>query len=394
MPEYHFISFKHMKKRIILSFVVTLALAVLVLVSCSSEGFSENGNLTLEIDNSLERGIQTTSLNPDYYTVRIYYRDTEMLLIDEVMDPSETHWEYVVAPGFYKILVSAYNNSDICFAYGEAYSYVIPGQVCKTTVRLSERSGIGSVEYVIHGKEGRNLSCIAENPAGEQYIFDFAFSSGCYSCICNLQNGFYVIKVINEMDGNVIDVNTVRTIADSTTRYEAWLFDNGQGSTVLFEQEFVPCGVVLTVNVASQINVSATISGFVCKTCAWILDGKMLGHYGPYEDLILTSLDAGVHTVALLVSDGNSIIAGFADFTFTDVGPSSRDSDGDGLSDLVEQMNGTDPYNADTDNDGLTDYEELLVYFTNPLVWDTDGDGASDGWEVANGYDPYHNDDF
>lgn len=64
------------------------------------------------------------------------------------------------------------------------------------------------------------------------------------------------------------------------------------------------------------------------------------------------------------------------------------DSDGDGLSDEVERMLGTDPFNPDTDNDGLTDYEEVCIYGTDPLNPDTDGDGYLDGEEVAAGYNP------
>ena len=47
------------------------------------------------------------------------------------------------------------------------------------------------------------------------------------------------------------------------------------------------------------------------------------------------------------------------------------DTDGDGLSDLMEYRNGTDPTNPDTDGDGLTDSQEVLIYKTNPDVPNT-----------------------
>ncbi len=77
----------------------------------------------------------------------------------------------------------------------------------------------------------------------------------------------------------------------------------------------------------------------------------------------------------------------------------NSDSDGDGLSDILETggdgiyNNGTDtnPLDADTDNDGIPDGIEDLdqdgvmdATETNPLVMDTDGDGLSDGVEDAN----------
>ena len=64
------------------------------------------------------------------------------------------------------------------------------------------------------------------------------------------------------------------------------------------------------------------------------------------------------------------------------------DKDADGLSNLDEYTNNTDPCNRDTDSDGLTDGDEFHRYGTNPLVVDTDSDGLGDGDEVALGLDP------
>lgn len=50
----------------------------------------------------------------------------------------------------------------------------------------------------------------------------------------------------------------------------------------------------------------------------------------------------------------------------------SQDSDGDGLSDYLEYLNGTDPHNPDTDGDGLTDGEEVIDMGIDPLKQNTD----------------------
>ncbi|MEO0335509.1 MAG: hypothetical protein AAF202_03910, partial [Pseudomonadota bacterium] len=49
-----------------------------------------------------------------------------------------------------------------------------------------------------------------------------------------------------------------------------------------------------------------------------------------------------------------------------------RDTDGDGLTDELEQVIGTNPRLADTDGDGLTDGEEVSTHSTDPLLADTD----------------------
>lgn len=64
-----------------------------------------------------------------------------------------------------------------------------------------------------------------------------------------------------------------------------------------------------------------------------------------------------------------------------------EDSDGDGITNIIEVINGTDPGSRDTDIDGLDDNEEA-IHNTNPVKEDTDGDGVSDGKEVELGTDP------
>ncbi|MCB1070232.1 MAG: S8 family serine peptidase, partial [Kiritimatiellae bacterium] len=63
------------------------------------------------------------------------------------------------------------------------------------------------------------------------------------------------------------------------------------------------------------------------------------------------------------------------------------DEDADGLLNVQEYQNGTDPLLADTDADGLLDGLEIL-YGADPLNADTDGDRLIDGWEVQLGTDP------
>ncbi len=63
-------------------------------------------------------------------------------------------------------------------------------------------------------------------------------------------------------------------------------------------------------------------------------------------------------------------------------GNPSDDFDLDGLTNLGEYLNGTNPNNPDTDGDGLNDGAEILIYLTNATNPDTDGDGLTDGLEI------------
>ena len=65
----------------------------------------------------------------------------------------------------------------------------------------------------------------------------------------------------------------------------------------------------------------------------------------------------------------------------------TTDGDGDGVPDLTELRNHTDPDRADTDRDGLDDAEEFAGP-SDPRAWDTDRDRLMDGREVEDGSDP------
>jgi hypothetical protein len=70
-----------------------------------------------------------------------------------------------------------------------------------------------------------------------------------------------------------------------------------------------------------------------------------------------------------------------------------RDSDGDGITDTLEEHNYLDPNDsgdgaADYDHDGLTNARELATLGTDLREWDTDLGGESDGSEVDAGRNP------
>jgi hypothetical protein len=74
---------------------------------------------------------------------------------------------------------------------------------------------------------------------------------------------------------------------------------------------------------------------------------------------------------------------------------STVDTDKDGMPDWWEKAHGLDPNkndaNEDPDGDGLTNLQEYQNK-TDPQLKDTDKDGMPDGWEVQYGLDPLVND--
>jgi len=71
------------------------------------------------------------------------------------------------------------------------------------------------------------------------------------------------------------------------------------------------------------------------------------------------------------------------------INDASLDPDSDGLTNLEEYQEGTDPHDADTDNDGLTDGDEVDKYFTDPTVSDANCDSDSDGLTNVEEVDTY-----
>jgi hypothetical protein len=66
-------------------------------------------------------------------------------------------------------------------------------------------------------------------------------------------------------------------------------------------------------------------------------------------------------------TDGNELLDTWEMTHFGHLGVDpNADPDGDGLTNLQEYQNGTDPNSADTDGDGVSDYTELNTTHTSP----------------------------
>lgn len=122
------------------------------------------------------------------------------------------------------------------------------------------------------------------------------------------------------------------------------------------------------------------------------------GGQAPYACVADPSITAGpaVHVSAsaevlyaapvVALNPGFSVASGGVFRVTTALG--SADADGDGLSDALEALLGSQPGVVDSDGDGLTDGAEVLTYGTSPTHADSDGDGFDDDLEVSAGSDP------
>ena len=76
----------------------------------------------------------------------------------------------------------------------------------------------------------------------------------------------------------------------------------------------------------------------------------------------------------------------FVDTDDNGISDPDEDFDEDGLCNLDEYLNETDPYDPDSDMDGYTDGDEVELYLTDPANPDSDDDGLLDGDEGADGF--------
>ena len=223
--------------------------------------------------------------------------------------------------------------------------------------------------------------------------------------------GHYIVK--NEVDSinGTIKPGIIATSAD-------YSIETNWGKT-LVKGEFAPeshwtipdIGFVLgmnkvTVNVEFSDGTRSTESEWFCNYNENNMKNLNIDESDPDGDGLSNYLEEMYGTDPELKDTDGDGLTDYQELVDTGTNPLVIDTDNDGILDgrddfdrdgidtITEYEFGTNPLCIDTDFDELTDSEELYTYNTDPLKKDTDNDGAEDKWEIDNGYDPLTPDTF
>lgn len=219
------------------------------------------------------------------------------------------------------------------------------------------------------------------------------------------ENNFYLPKDLYSVNGTVGDSKNLKKLTYTTNNTVGRDLLSGELSAKNGNWTIENIPLIIGYN---ELTVTALYNDNTVSSDTIIIanmyEDKMKGLEYLLVDSDLDGLEDYIEEVCgtdplLKDTDGD----GLSDYTeLVDMGtdPLKKDTDGNGISDgdedydkdgllnKEEEFLGTLLYGKDSDYDDLTDYDEVNVYFTNPLLKDTDGDGASDGFEVEKGYDP------
>jgi hypothetical protein len=138
------------------------------------------------------------------------------------------------------------------------------------------------------------------------------------------------------------------------------------------------------------------VSAYPWATSTTAADDYALANIGQVKNLFAFEIPDTVVVIDPNDTDGNGLLDTWEMTHFGHLGVNpNADPDGDGLTNLQEYQNGTDPNDSDSDDDLLPDGWEV-AHGTNPQLADAgadpDSDGLTNAQEYAAGTDPSQSD--
>jgi PKD repeat protein len=259
----------------------------------------------------------------------------------------------------------------------------------KGKVSGSLRYADGSMNILPYGKldKGKNIMSIVVNSSSSERGLIIAERSGGAFKLSDLAGTWYLQLFEDNKTTNTPFYVYGNLILDSNGNITEGTVKNDSGSTRTLT------GGSFSIDDIGQVTGTLQVTGGV----SIMFKGKMDRNK---SILSLTSLDSSNPGISVLIKSGESIDSDYDGITdeweIQFFGNTSRDGSGDydndGLSDLKEYQNYTNPSDSDTDDDNITDSVEVNTYSTNPTLKDTESDGIPDGWEIQYALDPFLND--
>ena len=300
-------------RRFLALFLIFMALVCTM--SCNNESVIQTGTLVVEIDSSNSRGIQAISMETASYNVRIKNSSDELVFSSS--SSAETSYVFSVPVGTYTVEVDALNSTKDVIGFGSTTGIVYAGQENNFTVTVKESTGTGSFNISISANDGYELSYSIKDATGTEVAKgELVYFEESYSATIELNNGFYSFSIKRNDTNVILKSDTVRIIKGRIASYEAEFLIQTDGSISVINEILQTPQISLELSSKSlkaddSLTASATITGISNYTCYWAVDEVAQSDAKAYSDLelSLTGLDAGTHTIALFVSDGNVVWA-------------------------------------------------------------------------------------
>lgn len=243
-----------------------------------------------------------------------------------------------------------------------------------------------AVEIVIDNGDfgsGYAVTGVTEQAIGDAYAGDQAFNNNSGNLT---QNATYTFTGLADGDYEVFA--SWRANGQGNVSFMQVAISDG-GPTVEFDQQNIGPAADLVINDGVQ-DVNFQSAGQVTVSDGEVIVTTSLGSSGAPTFFVNDAI--ALVTVAIVDSDNDGMPDAWEDdngLNRNDPSDASVDNDADGgadgLTNLEEYQNGTDPNDSDSDDDSLSDGDEVNTTGTNPNNPDSDGDTLGDEVETNTG---------